>query len=173
MCNAPRMKKPLSLAIAALLLACGQAPETAGTASVVPTVHEVAISEGTPVTIADLSISGMTCEMMCGGAIKDAMAKLPGVTGTEITFTEGETADHAVVTYDPARVSDAELVKAVQALHEGQYKVLAVDITKQVKGTAQGDAAPAKAQEEGVSASALPEVSVPTLLGLLARLVRL
>ncbi|MBS1583109.1 MAG: hypothetical protein JST66_13005, partial [Bacteroidetes bacterium] len=80
---------------------------------------------------------------------------------------------HAVVTYDPAKVNDAELVKAVQALHEGQYKVLAVDITKQVKGTAQGDAAPAKAQQEGVSASALPEVSVPSLLGLLARLVRL
>lgn len=167
------MKKPLLLATVLLLAACGRSPESGTAASgVKPTVHEVTIAEGTPVTLADLSISGMTCEMMCGGAIKNAMAKLPGVSGTEIKFTEGDTPDHAVVTYDPAQVSDADLVKAVEALHEGQYKVLTVDITKQVKGTAAGDAPHAKAQENEVSA-ALPEVSMPSLLSLLARLIAL
>ena len=74
-------------------------------------VEEVAISSGTPVTIADISIDGMSCEMMCGGSIKKALAKLPGVAGTEIDFIEGDERDHAIVTYDESKVTDAEMVR--------------------------------------------------------------
>jgi copper chaperone CopZ len=172
------MKKTATLALIIALAACGQAPQqTADTkAAITPTTHEVSISDGTPMTFADLSINGMTCEMMCGGTIKDALAKLPGVSGTEIKFNEGETADHAIVTYDPAQVSDADLVKAVQALHEGQYKVLAVDITKQVRTTATGTEEQPKTEVEGQVSAAAAEVSdmvLPGILGLLSRLVHL
>ena len=165
--------RPLLIPALALIVACGQAPGTAdGTAP--RTVTEVAIASGTPMSTADLSISGMTCEMMCGGAIKDAMAKLKGVSGTEIKFTdkEGE-ASHALVTYDPREVSDAEMVKAIQALHEGQYKVLAIAITNQVvkEGAAEKQEGTEPAAQ--VNASALTDVVVPSLLSLLQRLVQL
>ena len=62
---------------------CGSAAAVAGVAR---TVSEVAITSGTPVTFADLSVEGMRCEMMCGGSIKKALAALPGVVGTELKF---------------------------------------------------------------------------------------
>ena len=77
-----------------------------------------------------------------------------------------------MVTYDPKQVSDAELVKAVQALHEGQYKVSAVKVTRQVLQAGDEVPAAAPAEEEGVNA-ALPELQVPSLFGLLARLIHL
>lgn len=157
-----------------LVAACSGNPETttAPLADVARTEQEVMITAGTPVTLADLSISGMTCERMCGGSIKDALAKLPGVAGTEIQFNAEAAENHAVVTYDPKQVSDAELVKAVQALHEGQYKVSAVKVMHQVLQAGDEVPAAAPAEEEGVNA-ALPELQVPSLFGLLARLIHL
>ena len=171
----------LSTALAGLF-ACSQAPSSdagaaAAIAGVARTVSEVAITSGTPVTFADLSVEGMSCEMMCGGSIKKALAALPGVVGTEIKFEEGEAVDHAIVTFDPAQVNDAQLVEAVQKIHDGQYKVMAVNITKQVVGDApvQEEKRDEKAAEvEGAARSvsaALPAVVMPSLLRVLSRLL--
>lgn len=165
-----------SLPIVLLVLAsCAQAPEAAQQAasSVATTVKEVVITEGVPVTTADIAITGMTCEMMCGGSIKKALAKLPGVSATEIAFQEGEEAvDRAVVTYDPAKVTEAQLVNTIQGLHDGQYKVVTVDITKQVKSAGSSASAGSTEQEDEVSAS-IGEIAVPNVVALLYRLIRL
>lgn len=169
------IKRSLLVFTVAFAVSCSQGPSAVQADIQVPhTSKEVAITSGEPVTMADLSISGMTCEMMCGGAIKDALAQLKGVDHTEIAFTAEEgKPSHAVVTYDPAQVSDVDMVKTVQALHEGQYKVLAVDITKQVVRTGEA-AGPAETEEtEKVNASALGEVVIPSILALLTRLVQL
>jgi copper chaperone CopZ len=173
------MKKTLlPLIAAAVLSACGgspQAPVAAEVQGVARTEREVVVA-GEPVTLADMSVEGMTCEMMCGGAIKKALAKIPGVASTEIRFTEDESPDHAIVTFDPAQVSDAELVKAVQAIHEGQYKVSSVVVTHQVKGDAPedgGEPEDAAAKEGSEVSAALPELVMPSLFGLLARLLRI
>ncbi len=170
------MKNPLALSLLVFAMACSEAPAptTADAApAVARTEKEVAITSGEPMATADLSVSGMTCAMMCGGAIKDAMAKLPGVNNTEIQFTDADQQNHAVVTYDPAKVSDADMVKAIHALHDGQYKVSSVNVTKQVLHTGKADA-PADASSEGdVSATALPDVVLPSIIALLSRLVRI
>lgn len=166
------------LTIAALLLSgCGQAPETVVAdlpAGVVRTVQEVAIQTGTPVTLADLSIEGMSCEMMCGSSIKKALAQLPGVSAAEITFIEGDELDHAIVTYDESQVTDADLVKAVQGLYDGQYKVLAVNVTKQVKapGTASSNEAVEAKEEKAVSAYLPTDAILPSIVALLTRILR-
>lgn len=160
---------------AAFLFSCSQpAPVPDIVSNIERTVEEVAISSGVPVTMADLSIEGMSCEMMCGGSIKKALAQLPGVAGTEITFIEGEERDHAVVTYDESKVSDADMVAAIQKLHDGQYKVLAVKITKQVKsGSTTTDADKAEESNKAVSVLA-PAVNVlPGILALLSHALRL
>jgi copper chaperone CopZ len=169
------IKRPLLFATIVIAVACGQSTAPVQADLQVPhTTKEVAITAGEPVTTADLSISGMTCEMMCGGAIKDALAKLKGVDHTDIAFTaeEGQPS-HAVVTYDPAQVSDEEMVRTVQALHEGQYKVLAVEITKQVVRTGEAAGPDGTEETEKVNASALGEVVIPSVLALLTRLVQL
>lgn len=167
------MKKTFATLLIIGTIACGQGPaETVAVpANVVRTEKEVAITSGSPTTTADLSITGMTCAMGCGGAIKNALAKLPGVSATEIDFTGAEVANHAVVTFDPARISDAELVEAVQAIHDGQYSVKQVDVVKQVMSTGGADA-PAAEQEEEVNAS-LPTINFPSIAGLLSRLLRI
>lgn len=164
------MNKPATLLLLAALAACGEASVPA--VEVARSVNEVAISSGTPVTMADLSIEGMTCAMGCGGSIKSALAKLPGVTGTEVNFTDAAQANHVVVTYDPAQVSDADMVKAVQGLHDGQYKVLAVGITKQVLKEGANEAPAEEATDAKVNAS-LESVALPSLVALLQRLVRI
>lgn len=167
----------LPVTIAGLLLSgCDQAPEAVVAdipAGVVRTVQEVAIQTGTPITFADLSIEGMSCEMMCGSSIKKALARLPGVSTTEITFIEGEELDHAIVTYDESKVTDAELVKAVQALYDGQYKVLAVNVTKQVKAPGAAAAKAAEAKEEKAVNAYLPtDAILPSIVALLTRILR-
>lgn len=170
------MKNPFALALLVIAMACNEAPMPV--AADAPTSFdrvekEVAITSGEPMATADLSVNGMTCAMMCGGAIKDALAKLPGVNNTEIQFTDADHVNHAVVTYDPAKVSDADMVKAIQSLHEGQYKVSSVNVTKQVLHTGKAEA-PAEGKEgDDVSASTLPDVVLPSLLALLSSLVRI
>jgi copper chaperone CopZ len=134
-------------------------------------VKEVTIHSGSPVTMADLSIEGMSCEMMCGGSIKKALAKLPGVTATEIMFSEAEQRDHAIVTYNEAEVTDAQMIEAVHALHGGQYKVMAVTITKQVRGSG----ASVEGGEGGsgeVSVYSPGSVVLPSVLSLLSLILR-
>ncbi len=167
------MNKPTALVIIIALAACGEAtaPVAEAAANVDRTVNEVAITSGTPVTLADLSIDGMTCAMGCGSTIKSALAKLPGVSGAEVNFTEAGQTNHVVVTYDAAKVSDADMVKAVQAIHNGDYKVVAVGITKQVLKESASDA-PAEAAEGQVNAS-IESVALPSIVALLQRLVRI
>ena len=167
------MKKFAAYLTLAALAACGEAiaPAVEAKGDVARSVNEVTITNGTPVTMADLSIDGMTCAMGCGGTIKSALAKLPGVSGAEVNFTDAEHTNHVVVTYDPAQVSDADMVKAVQGIHDGQYKVMAVGITKQVLKVPSGDP-PVETSEGQVNAS-IESVALPSLVALLQQLVRI
>ena len=123
---------------------------------------------------ADLNISGMTCEQMCGGMIKSALVKVPGVESTEIAFHDGDKIGHAKVTYDPAKVDDTKLVQAVQALADGQYKVESIAVVKQVKGEKQAECKPGPGdQVKGACAALIPEVPMPNLVSTLLALVRI
>lgn len=165
-------KITLLLAATALSVACSSpAPEAAAiTAS--RTERTVAITEGQPLATADFSISGMTCEMMCASMIKGALVKVPGVEETKIAYHDGDAIGHAKVTYDPAKVNDTELVKAVQALADGQYKVETIAVVKQVKESASVHNAP-DATDNGTSASLMPTVEMPNLIATLLSLVRI
>jgi len=175
----PKMKRILLPTLAAILImGCSQQPAATADAvatGVERTVKEITITDGTPVTYADLSIDGMSCEMMCGGSIKKALAKLPGIAQTEIKFVEGDERDHAIVTYDESKVTDAQMIEAIHGLYDGQYKVLAVDITKQVKGEAvQGSIEKNAGNNKQVSVRAPSAVQIlPSVLALLTQIMRL
>lgn len=162
---------------AALLFSCSSDNSAEGVAeaaqsSIHRVVNEVVVSSGEPVTMVDLSIDGMSCEMMCGGAIKKALAKMPGVAATEIVFNEGDVLDHAVVTYNEAEVSDAELVSAIQALYDGQYKVKEIAITRQVKGSGRISTGDVEvSQESKVSVYAPAAILLPSVITILSRVL--
>lgn len=169
-----RTFRNLLLAVPLIALACTQQGATgdADAAGIARTVTEEVITTGDPVTYADLKIDGMSCEMMCGNAVRKALAALPGVSGASVEFKEGEEADHAIVTYDGSQVTDQQMIDAVQAIHGGAYRVLAVSITRQVKGDPPAAGEPVKKESEEVAAS-LPELLIPGLIELLSQIVRL
>ncbi|MCC6839949.1 MAG: heavy-metal-associated domain-containing protein [Flavobacteriales bacterium] len=153
-----------------LLFACSHGPSSDNGGAVADrTEVEVVISTGEPMATADLTIGGMSCSMMCGNMIKGALAKVPGVTQAEVEYTDGSETGHAKVTYDPAKVDDGQLVRAVQALADGQYTVSSIAVKKQVKHASRNTA---KEQDER-SACLLPEVPMPNLVGMLQALVRI
>jgi copper chaperone CopZ len=162
-----------------LLMACSSTPDPASVATdmasagIERAVKEVAISNGDPVTTADLRIEGMSCEMMCGGSIKKALAALPGVGATEVRFNEGEEADHVVVTYNENEVTDAQMVEAIQALYDGQYKVSGITITRQVKGTASEEdtSGPETVEDGKVNVYAPAAALLPSVFTLLSRIL--
>lgn len=162
-----------TLLVSQLLFGCGRSTPVAD--AVVPGVErivkEVTITTGEPVTMADLSIEGMSCEMMCGGSIKKALAAL-GVNATEIKMSEVEGPDHAIVTYDENKVTDAQMIKAIQELYDGQYKVMAITITKEVKSAAASNSEAAdEVENEGVSVAVPEEVVLPSILAILSRIL--
>ncbi|MBZ0206533.1 MAG: cation transporter [Flavobacteriales bacterium] len=167
------MKNQLFILSVLLLVACGQG-SSADQAAVVAdrTVKEVTITEGEPMATADMSIGGMTCQMMCANMIKSTLAKVPGVTSAEVVYADGDEIGHAKVTYDPAKVDDAQLVSAVQALADGQYTVSSIAIVKEVKQAPSASRRVVKENDE-VSASIIPEVPMPNLVATLLALVRI
>ncbi|MCO6483383.1 MAG: heavy-metal-associated domain-containing protein [Flavobacteriales bacterium] len=168
------MKKPLPLLSILLMVACSHGPsaEQAATTVANRTVEEVVITTGEPMATADLTIGGMSCSMMCAGMIKGALAKVPGVSEAVVDYKDGDELGHAKVTYDPAKVDDAQLVGAVRALADGQYTVPAIAITKQVK-QAPTSGVKTGGKDDGPTASLLPEVRMPNLVAMLMALVRI
>lgn len=75
----------------------------------VPAASGPAVAEQ-PKTVR-LKIAGMTC----GGCVigtRKVLTRLPGVTKADVSYEKGE----AVVTYDPAKVTVAQMVAAVKTL---------------------------------------------------------
>jgi len=85
--------------------------------------------------LANIAIDGMACEMMCGSKIAGELNGLNGVKNTDIDFIgEGEE-NYAIVEYDANTVSEQEMIKAVQAIANGHYKVNSVEVKHVVAGT--------------------------------------
>lgn len=167
------------VAIAVLVLSCGRNAAPVDGAAAVATdgieriVKNEVITSGTPVATADLRIDGMSCMMACGSSIRKALNKVSGVATTEIVFNEGDEADHAIVTFDPTKVNDNDLIQAVHGLYDGQYKVTAITITNQVKSaSANGGASDVGAEDGGVSVHIPASAWLPGLVGVLTRILR-
>lgn len=127
------MKKILFALTTVALVACsGEADtpsDTVAAAGNMPEVEVVEVSGDQEKTVADLSISGMSCEMMCVGSIKEKLAGMDGVQSTDFPdFNGEEEINHAIVEFDRSKVSEEEMVTAIQGLFEGVYEVKKVRV---------------------------------------------
>ena len=77
---------------------------------------------------AKIGINGMSCEMMCGGAIKKCLKGIKGVKDATIDFDQNNPVDVAEVDFDDSQVSEKELIAAIEKLNDGQYKVKSVEL---------------------------------------------
>lgn len=170
------MKRYFQLVAVSLVLGCGapQQQEAIIPQDVVRTVVQATdLEEG--VNRADLSIKGMSCEMMCGGAIKKALAQVEGVESTEIDFDENEELDHAIVLYKEGVVNDAALIQAIAAIHDGAYQVQEVVVETNTASTVNGDSSSGGGGSDGNTSfgEELPEIRMPSLMDILSRIIRI
>ena len=83
---------------------------------------------------AKLMIEGMSCERMCVNAVKKSIATVPTVEINEMLFDSDAAVDTLIVHFDPAKVSEKELVKAVEDLAGGDtYQVKEIQLSKDAK----------------------------------------
>lgn len=83
-----------------------------------------------PNMFADISITGMVSEVKCVGSIKKLLSAMVGVTEIEIDFNNGKNVNHAKVKFDNKIINDKQMVKAIEKLNAGAYKVEDVDLKK-------------------------------------------
>lgn len=170
------MKTNFGLIVAAFVLISGCSTENQTvTESPFETIVRVTESADVSKTIANIGIEGMACERACGGSIKKALLNMDGIISAEIKFDEDEAVDFAIVEFDESKISSEEMVKAVTALHKGQFTVKSVAIDKQVKK--ETETSEKNKRGENSSGASIAKVdyngiAIPNILDILNNLLR-
>ena len=121
---------------------------------------------------ADLGIAGMSCEVMCGTAIRKALVSVPGVHSTEIKFDVDADVNHAIVTFDPNIASDKDMIAAVTSLYGGVYQVKEIQI-EQPSVSKPVDSGEIEAKSQKGVETELPSMQMPDLMDVLSQILRI
>ena len=115
----------LAIATACVLSACGGTKPPA-----VKTIYTEALVEGTvEKTVAELSVSGMMCEVGCVAKVRKELLEVPGVASAKIDFEKNRELNTAIVEYDKEVVDAEALVAKVAAIGDGMYPIPQVTVT--------------------------------------------
>lgn len=88
---------------------------------------------------AEVSLSGMSCEYACGGAIKKCLKNMDGVIETNIEFDKEKEYDFVKVRLKEG-VDEQKIVSSLSTLNDGQFKVKSVLVrTVRMKDDEQAD----------------------------------
>lgn len=91
----------------------------------------------------DISIEGMMCSMGCVSSIKKKLATVEGVVEFEVEFENKK----ASIVYNPNKVSTTKIVKSIEELHDGMYKVTGINELEAI-GNNKANPEPTKASEK-------------------------
>lgn len=78
--------------------------------------------------IAQIEVTGMTCEMGCGGDIRKALRNTGGVAKVEFDFENDREVNVAWVHFDKLTIQPDELSNVISALNKGQFTIGAIEI---------------------------------------------
>ncbi len=79
-------------------------------------------------TEARMAIGGMMCAHSCGGKIQQELKALKGVTSTDVDYADNRTTNVVTVEFDPAIVSENELIATVQSIADGKYLISSMEV---------------------------------------------
>jgi len=117
------MKKLIYFAVVAFLVSCGQATPNEPAVSSATTVVD-----GSTVTEAKLTITGMTCAAGCGGKIQKELQALDGVQATNLDFVEEREENVVTVNFDPQKVTEQRMQEVVNTIADGAYHVVKSEV---------------------------------------------
>lgn len=120
-----KTKSFLWVATALFIIACGEKTPSAPNAVIPNSVTEEKAEKQVvhPDMIADLGISGMSCEMNCVSSVRKALMKMEGVASFEMEFDAEKDVNHAFVKFDSKVVSKQEMIEAVELINDEAYTV--------------------------------------------------
>jgi copper chaperone CopZ len=81
-----------------------------------------------PNSVATIELSGMTCEMGCGGEIRKALKASGAVASTSFDFEDDRAYNVATVKFDNADLDEQKIRKIIEGLNDGQYKINSISI---------------------------------------------
>jgi copper chaperone CopZ len=79
-----------------------------------------------------IEIKGMSCEIMCGTAIRKGVSELAGVEIATIDFDVERESNFCTVKFDNSLLTPIEISAKIQSLNKGAYQVLSVETSKWV-----------------------------------------
>lgn len=109
----------------ALITACSNATnEVATNENVKEISSEKEVVQVTPNQLLTMEISGMSCEMACGGAIREGLIETGAVARVQyIDFNMDEETNVAKVYFDDSKISKEKIVEIVSSLNKNQFTV--------------------------------------------------
>jgi len=93
--------------------------ETGAPADSIATDSTMAKETAANLESTSFKIDGMTCAVGCAATIESKLARLEGVQDAKVDFDTKE----ATVSFDPAKQTPEKLVKTVETIADGAYKV--------------------------------------------------
>lgn len=136
--------------------------------------EEEAKKEATPSSIAEFSVTGMVCEMGCGGAIRKGLYETNAVTRVDVDFDEDSEENIVSVYFDDGMTSIEEITKTIESLNDNQFK--AVHKSTSAIKTSAVCAREKRCNKKGAEKEGIIEVkqsyfSLPNLTSLLSGLI--
>ena len=102
-----------------VVFACDQVKTAQNTDAKVQTPKEKVVAN----KMLTFEIQGMSCEMMCGGSIRQELSETNAVEKCEFDFEDDRRTNIVAVSYDQKKTTAKELIKIVTKMNEGQFKV--------------------------------------------------
>ncbi len=168
-------------ATAALLLfnqGCSQPQEADAVQSeaagerLVPIDRATVFSEsGEKKTTATLAVGGMGCAMACGSKISSALAALDGVDNPDVSFIGAGEDNSVTVEFDASKVTEEEMINAVNGMKGGHYEVKRVMVTEYMSKSEPSDAEGGEVKKDKIGAIT-PKLryELPDIFGVFSRL---
>lgn len=172
------MKKVVIAAAGSLILvACSQTettPEVKQTQVTVeqeeqrPVVH--------PTKVLSMEISGMSCEMGCGSAIRKELYTTNAVDEVKFDFKMGRDVNKAEIYFDDSKVSEKEISTLISELNDKQFTIGKTSVSdykkesesEESKSTTSGGGSSGAAKSSFTEIHQNPfEIKVPNLIDLL------
>ena len=114
------MKNLISLFFLSLvLLACDQVKTAEKTDDKVQTPKEKVVAN----KMLTFEIQGMSCEVMCGGSIRQKLSETNAVEKCDFDFEDERKTNIVTVSYDQKKTTPKEIIKIVTKMNDGQFKV--------------------------------------------------
>lgn len=138
----------------------------------VPISRTVAVSEtGEKKTTATLAVEGMGCAMACGSKISSTLAALDGVNNPDVNFIGAGEDNSVTVEYDASKVTEHEMINAVNGMKGGHYEVKRVMIV-QYEGKAEQSEAEGDESKKDKIGGLTPKLryELPDIFGVFSRL---